>query len=102
MRDLQILPAVLRDVADAASWHDEDGHPGLGDRFIATFYSYFPHIQENGEIYRRVYLVFHKIIIRPFPYSVFYRLHNDVWILTLVMRAARRPSRSHRILQQRR
>jgi len=37
MRDIQILPAVLRDVAEAAAWYDEDGYPGLGDRFIATF-----------------------------------------------------------------
>ena len=101
MRDIQILPAVLRDVAEAAAWYDEDGYPGLGDRFIATFYSYLPQIQENGEIYRRAYLEFHKIIIRPFPYSVFYRLHDDVWIVTLVIHAARRPSRAQRILRER-
>ena len=101
MRDLRILPAVLQDVAEAAAWYDEDGYPGLGDRFIATFYSYLPEIQENGGIHRRVYLEFHKVIIRPFPYSVFYRLHNDVWIVTLVTHAARRPSRARRILRER-
>jgi len=26
MRDIQILPAVLRDVAEAAAWYDEDGY----------------------------------------------------------------------------
>ncbi len=37
MREIQILPAVLGDIADAAAWYDEDGYSGLGDRFIATF-----------------------------------------------------------------
>ena len=60
MRDIRVLPAVLEDVAEAAAWYDEDGYPGLGDRFIATFYSYLPEIQQNGGIYRQAYLEFHK------------------------------------------
>jgi hypothetical protein len=101
MKEIQILPAVLQDIADAAAWYDEDGYSGLGDRFIATFYSYLRHIQENGDINRRAYLDFHKVLIRPFPYSVFYRLHKDAWIVTLVIHAARRPGLARRILRER-
>lgn len=92
---------MLQDVAEAATWYDEDGYSGLGNRFIATFYSYLTEIQENGGIYRRAYLEFHKVIIRPFPYSVFYRLHDDVWIVALVTHAAMRPGRARRILRER-
>jgi len=56
MKDIQILPAVLQDIAEAAAWYDDDCYTGLGDRFIATFYNYFPIIRENGSIYRRAYL----------------------------------------------
>ncbi len=101
MRDIRLLPAVLQDVAEAAGWYDEEGFYGLGDRFIATFYSFLPEIQKNGGTYRRAYLEFHKVIIRPFPYAVFYRLHEDIWIVTLVTHAARRPSRARRILRER-
>ena len=101
MKDIQILPAVLQDIAEAAAWYDEDCYAGLGDRFIATFYNYFPIIRENGSIYRRAYLDFRKVIIQPFPYSLFYRLHTDTWIIALVIHAARRPSLERRILRER-
>jgi len=101
MREIRILPAVLQDISGATAWYDDDGCSGLGDRFVATFYSYLPEIQENGGSYRRAYLDFHKVLLRPFPYSVFYRLHEDIWIVTLVIHAARRPSLARRILRER-
>lgn len=101
MRKLLILPAVLLDIAEAATWYDDNRNSGVGDRLIATFYSYLPEIQECGGVHRRVYRDFHKILIRPFPYSTFYKLHNDVWVITLVIHAARRPSLTRKILRER-
>jgi toxin ParE1/3/4 len=101
MNDVKILPAVLKDIADAAARYDNDGYHGLGDRFIATFYSYLPFIQKHGHICRISYKDFRKILIKPFPYSVFFRLHEEVWIISLVIHAARRPSRARRMLQKR-
>jgi hypothetical protein len=101
MRDLRILPAVLEDIAEAAAWYDDDGYHGLGDRFIATFYSYLHSIRQNGHIYRASYREFRKILMKPFPYAVFFRLHEEVWIVSLVIHAARRPSRVRRQLQKR-
>lgn len=101
MREIRVLPAVLQDIAEAAAWYDEERYAGLGDRFIETFYGYLPQIQANGEIYRQAYLTFHKILIRPFPYAVFYRCHEETWIVTLVIHAARSPDRAKRILRER-
>ena len=52
MREIRILPAVLQDVAEAAAWYDEQKYPGLGDRFLDTFYASLLHIQQDGEVYR--------------------------------------------------
>ena len=101
MREIRILPEVVQDVAMAAEWYDVGGYLGLGDRFTATFYSFLPEIQKSGEIYRKAYLDFRKILIRPFPYSVYYRLHDDTWIVALVIYAAGRPSLKRRILRNR-
>jgi hypothetical protein len=101
MKDIRILPAVLQDIAEAAAWYDEDGYAGLGDRFIATFYSFLSLIGESGSIYRTAYSDFRKVIIQPFPYFVYYRLHEDTWIITLVIHAARRPSLAKKILRKR-
>lgn len=101
MREIRILPAVLQDVAEAAAWYDEQKYPGLGDRFLDTFYASLSHIQQDGEIYRAAYQDFRKILIRPFPYSVYYRLHSNTWIVTLVMHAARKPSTARALLRGR-
>jgi hypothetical protein len=101
MKEIRILPAVLQDIAEAAAWYDEDGYSGLGDRFLATFYNFIPLISERGNIYRKAYLDFRKVIIKPFPYAVYFRLHEDIWIITLVIHAARRPSLARRILRER-
>ena len=98
MREIRILPAVLQDVAEAAAWYDEQKYPGLGDRFLDTFYASLSHIQQDGEIYRAAYQDFRKILIRPFPYSVYYRLHSNIWIVTLVMHAARKSSTARALL----
>jgi hypothetical protein len=101
MREIRILPAVLQDVAEAAAWYDEQKYPGLGDRFLDTFYASLSHVQQDGEIYRAAYQDFRKILIRPFPYSVYYRLHSNILVVTLVIHAARKPALERALLRDR-
>ena len=101
MREIRILPAVLQDVAEAAAWHDEQKYPGLGDRFLDTFYASLSHVQQDGEIYRAAYQDFRKILIRPFPYAVYYRLHSNIWVVTLVIHVARKPALALALLRNR-
>ena len=101
MRQVRIFPAVLQDVAEAAAWYDEQGHVGLGDRFITAFQRGLAQIQENGAANRKSYLEFRKLLIRPFPYSLYYRLHGSTWIVVLVVHAARQPQRIKRALRTR-
>jgi hypothetical protein len=101
MREIRILPAVLQDVSEAAAWYDEQKYLGLGDRFLDTFYASLSHIQQDGEIYRAAYQGFRKILIRPFPYSVYYRLHSNIWIVTLVIHASRKPALAQALLRDR-
>lgn len=89
------------DISQIADWYDENGDHGLGHRFIDTFLTGLHHLRENGHIYRAVYLDFRKILLRPFPYSVFYRLHDEIWIVTLVIHAARSPFNTRSILRER-
>ena len=39
MSESRLLPAVLSDIAMAAQWYDDQGYPGLGDRFVDVFIS---------------------------------------------------------------
>lgn len=102
MRDFRILPEVAADIAEAANWYDREGHAGLGDRFTATFYSFVSHLQEKGEIYRVVYSDFRRILLKPFSYALYYRYHDDLLIISLVIHAARSPRRARALLRERR
>jgi hypothetical protein len=101
MKDIRVLPAVANDLAEAANWYDREARPGLGERFLATFYSYLPHIQENGEVHRIVYSDFRRILLKPFPYAAYYRYFEDWVVVSLVIHGARDPKTVRRLLRER-
>lgn len=102
MKELRILPEVAADVAEAANWYHREGYVGLGDRFIAAFHSHVLHVQQTGEIYRVVYSDFRRILLKPFPYSLYYRYHGEFLVVTLVIHAARNPKLIRDLLSERR
>lgn len=101
MRDVRILPGVAEDVAEAASWYDQKGFRGLGDRFVATFYACIGETQEHGEIHRVVYSDFRRVLLKPFPYLLYYRYHGESLIISLVIHGARDPERVRALLRER-
>ena len=102
MSELRLLPAVLDDTAEAARWYDKAGHEGLGDHFISVFYSYVLHILRHGVAYRVVYNDFRRVLLKPFPYALYYRYHRDWLIVSLVIHTARSPRLLRRLLLKRR
>jgi len=101
MNGLILLPDVFDDVARAAQWYDEEGGQELGDRFVACFYAYLPQIQRQGEIHRKVYKDFRRVILKPFPYALYHRHHSGQIVVSLVIHTARKPSLVRRLLRDR-
>jgi ParE toxin of type II toxin-antitoxin system, parDE len=101
MKALRLLPEVLEDVAQAARWYDEKGYLGLGERFLGVFYASLPRIQQDAEIHRPVYHEFRRILLKPFPYAVYYRVHNDLVVISLVIHAVRSPHVTRKLLHER-
>ena len=92
MRALTILDEVWADVADAAQWFDDTGGRELGDRFVAKFYSYWPVIQRDADTFRMVYKQFRRVLIKSFPYALYFRVHEDRVIVALLWHTARNPT----------
>ncbi len=88
---LRILPEVLEDIEQGAEWYDHCGGKTLGDRFLASFYSYLPEILRDAPIHRPVYRQFRRILIKPFPYAVYFRIHEEWVVVVLVWHTARNP-----------
>jgi hypothetical protein len=102
MRDVRLLPEVVADVAAAMRWYDEQGCAGLGERFLAAFDSSVLHIRQRGDVYRTVYRDFRKVLLRPFPYLLFYTYHGDTLVVSLVIHGARNPVGMRSLLRSRR
>jgi len=102
MRDFQILPEVANDVSEAAEWYDNEGFPGLGDRFLETFYASIARIHKTGEIHRIIYSDFRRVFLRPFSYALYYRYHGQLLIIALVIHVARDPEQLRTLLRARR
>jgi hypothetical protein len=101
MNGLVLLPDVFDDVAHAAQWYDEEGCQGLGDRFVACFYAYLLQIERRGEIHRKVYKDFRRVLLKPFPYALYHRHHSRQIVVALVIHTARKPSFVRRLLRER-
>ena len=101
MNGLILLPEVLDDVAHAAQWYDEEGGPGLGERFIACFYAYLPEIERQGAIHRKVYKDFRRVLLEPFPYALYHRTHLGQIVVSLVIHTSRKPSLVRGLLRER-
>jgi hypothetical protein len=102
MTEVRILPAVAVDVAEAADWYDHNGYVGLGGRFESAFYSAIERLPQIGEAHRIAYADFRRILLRPFPYALYYRYHGQLLVVALVIHAARDPARVQRFLRRRR
>jgi plasmid stabilization system protein ParE len=101
VRTIRILPEVLDDIEDAADWYEQTGGPGLGERFIDTFYRSHDNLAAHGAIHRKIYRHYRKVILRPFSYKLFYRMKKNVCVIALVIHEARDPENIYRLLDER-
>lgn len=101
MRDLRILPEVLEDVKEAVSWYERCGGSELGDRFVEAFEASLSAVLIEGEIYRPIHGEFRRVLMKPFPYAVYFRIHQSRVVVTLVWHTARNPLDSKRRLVDR-
>ena len=100
-RQVRLLPGLLDDVADAAEWYDREASIAVGDRFLETFYAYLPLIERSSEGYPIIYKDFRRVLLRPFPYSLYYRNHENWAVVSLIIHSARSPRLMKRLLRDR-
>ena len=101
VRPVRISPAVFDDLAEAADWYGKEGGSALSDRFVTNFRHYLTKIQATGEMRRIVHSDFRKLILRPFPYMLFYRLEEETWVVVALVHSARSPERISKLLGER-
>jgi plasmid stabilization system protein ParE len=87
---LILTPEAEADIADARVWYEEK-REGLGEEFVLCVEAGLDHIRRapagSSEIMRGV----RRVVIRRFPYAIFYRVDEDQIAVLAVYHSNRDP-----------
>jgi plasmid stabilization system protein ParE len=95
------LPVVLRPEAraefdDAFDWYEQQ-RPGLGVDFVTQVQETFDRISATPERYAQIFHDIRRVVVRRFPYSIFYKVEAQQVVVLAVFHSRRNP----RIWQER-
>ncbi len=73
---LLVRPEAENDLAAARDWYDQK-RAGLGDEFLDEIASAMMKLENNPLLPRLYYRDFRRVLLRRFPYKVFYQVINE-------------------------
>ena len=94
-RGLRLAPAASRDIVDAYNWYEEQ-QPGLGEQFRAELNVAFALVQQFSEAGPAVHGDLRRLLVRRFPYAIYYRLTESDVIIRGCLHLHSSPSRWRR------
>jgi plasmid stabilization system protein ParE len=89
-RPLIIRPEAERDLSEAHDWY-ELRVPGLGSDFLLSIDTALSSIQQTPELYATLWKNVRRVLIRRFPYGIFYLVEEARIVVIAVMHARRDP-----------
>lgn len=93
--NLQVAPAALLELFEAAAWYD-DARDGLGAEFIAAVEQAFELIKATPQLYSSLEywtsaLELRRYCLQRFPYVIVYWIHGDSITVVAIAHGGRRP-----------
>ncbi|TLD69763.1 type II toxin-antitoxin system RelE/ParE family toxin [Phragmitibacter flavus] len=90
MIKLRISEEAFADL-DEGFWFYEAQEVGLGDYFAVSLRAEIEGLRISAGIHRRVYLDYHRLLARVFPFSIFYTFEDDEVVVWAVIDGRRDP-----------
>lgn len=87
-----LRPEAEGDVTDAAAWYQSQ-RPELGHEFLAEIVKALARITNQPRAYPRVHKEVRRILLRRFPFGIFYLDEDNRLVVIAVMHASRSPQR---------
>ena len=97
---IRFRPEVIEDLGRAFEWY-ESQLSGLGDRFLGEFFDALTFIQSSAETPRKVFEDFRRVLMKRFPFAVWYEVHAGTAVILLVFDCRQDPNKLTRLLQSR-
>jgi plasmid stabilization system protein ParE len=94
---LVIAPEVEQDLAEASAWY-ESRRAGLGEDFLSCVDACIAAILRMPEMQAVVHKQYRRVLVRRFPYTVFYEYEARTVTIYAVFHASRDPEKWHQRL----
>ncbi len=85
---------ATREATAAARWYEAE-RKGRGLAFARAMEAALQLIEHRPESFPAAGTGFHRVVIRRFPYALFYRIEPDAVVVHAVFHTARDPSKLH-------
>src|SRR5271167_4553425 len=82
--------AAQSEFVEAAAWYDGQ-RPGLGEEFVHEIESAIGRAAESPELYPIVFGDVRRTTARRFPYSIFFRVRDEMFVVLAVFHGRRDP-----------
>ncbi len=87
---LVIQPEANEELAEAVHWY-ESHERGLGREFLRAFRAATDGLRRNPFLYQTVEEEVRRVLLRRFPYGVFYEVHGSDVVVLACFHSARDP-----------
>ncbi len=92
VKSLVFLPAAAADVEDAYLWYEQQ-QAGLGDEFLSSVREATLSVLENPEQYAVVHRGARRVLLKRFPYGLYYSVFQDRIVVIGCMHGRQDPKR---------
>ena len=90
MKQLIIQLQATQEADEAASWY-EDQFPGLGVEFLLELDAALGRVRDNPHMYQPVYEDARRVLVRRFPYAVYFIVETDTVRVIAILHQATNP-----------
>jgi plasmid stabilization system protein ParE len=102
MKTVRVLPEVYEDLAEATGYYFQRAGREVSNRLIDSFNEALDRVPIAEEVRKPVYRSFQRVLLRGFPYKLYFAAHDETIIVTLLIHGARSPHLVQRLLSERR
>ena len=81
---------AANEAAAAAHWHEAE-RKGRGEKFTLALEAALDHIEHQPESFAQLELRFRRIVMRRFPYAVFFRVEGSQIVVHAVFHTSQNP-----------
>jgi len=88
---VEILDQAEDDLIEGFHFYEAQ-RPGLGSSFLVSLYEDIDSLRVNGGIHRKDYKDYHRLLVKRFPFAVFYKVMEGTVFVHAVVDCRRDPA----------